>query len=85
MRRPRIKRSKPLNADQKIALEALQKCHHRYRQRPRSVALNGRMHTAENCPIKTQKGAEMTGRHLIKKGLVGADKWTVWLLTKTKS
>ena len=79
----RIKRSKPLNADQKIALEALRNViidtgRDRVPSREWADAHGGKL------PDKDPKRRGDDRTALIKKGLVGADKWTVWLINENK-
>ena len=79
----RIKRSKPLNEDQKIALEALRNViidtgRDRVPSREWADAHGGKL------PDKDPKRRGDDRTALIKKGLVGADKWTVWLIKENK-
>ncbi len=79
----RVKRSKPLNADQKIALEALRNViidtgRDRVPSREWADAHGGKL------PDKDPKRRGDDRTALIKKGLVGADKWTVWLINENK-
>ena len=79
----RIKRSKPLNADQKTALEALRNAMIDRSIDRVAMTIWSEEHRAK-CPDLDRRRAQEARHSLIEARIVGSDKHTAWVINENK-